>query len=159
MLIRAIKIDMGKDKNSKKNTTVNDLEIRTKELEENWRRALADYHNLEKRIDHQQKKFVKLATASLIDKLLGVLDDLERAVVHIKEKGIELIIEQFQEVLESEGVEEIEALNKEFDPETMDCVEMVPGKKNKVVNIQLKGYKLYDRVIRPVKVEVGTGHK
>jgi molecular chaperone GrpE len=142
---------------SKKKDSVHELNQKIKELEENWKRALADYQNLEKRVSQQQQSFVRLANASLIDKLLGVFDDLERASEHIKDHGLKLILNQFRSVLESEGVKEIETEGKDFDPETMDCTEMVPGPKNKVIKVLLKGYRLNDHVIRPAKVQVGKG--
>lgn len=142
-----------------KKKSLKELQEEIENLEENWKRALADYNNLEKRVSDQQQTFVRLANASLVDKLLGVLDDLERAVDHIKDKGLNLVLDQFREVLDSEGVKEIEAKGEEFDPETMDCVEMAPGEENKVVKVQLKGYTLNDHVIRPAKVEVGIGKK
>lgn len=130
---------------------------RIKELEENWKRALADYHNLEKRVSEQQKTFVRIANASLIDNLLGVLDDLERASDHLQDHGLKLVLSQFKSVLETEGVKEIEVGRKEFDPQMMDCVEIVKGPKNQVVKVLLKGYALNDQVIRPAKVLVGSG--
>lgn len=140
-----------------KKASTDELTQRVKELEESWKRALADYNNLEKRINEQQKTFVRLASAALIDKLLGVLDDLERAAYHIKDNGLNLILNQFKSVLESEGVKEMKAKGEEFDPETMDCAEMVAGPENTVVKIVQKGYTLNDHVIRPVKVKVGSG--
>ena len=148
---------MKKIKVRKKQDSFKDLQKKVAELEDNWKRALADYQNLENRIKDQKKTFVRLANMSLIDKLLGVLDDLDRALEHIKDKGLKLVREQFIEVLVSEGVKEIEVEGKHFDPETMDCVEMVPGPKNQVIKAQLKGYSLNDHVIRPAKVEVGMG--
>ena len=59
--------------------------------------------------------------------------------------------------MESEGVEEIPVRGKKFDPETMDAVEVVPGKQNQVVEVVARGYRLYDRVLRPAKVKVGKG--
>lgn len=141
----------------KRKETLFELKTKVEELEDNWKRALADYHNLEKRVKDQQKTFVRLANASLVDKLLSVLDDLERAVRHLKNDGLKMIYNQFVEVLTSEGVQEIKVTGKQFDPETMDCVEMVPGPKNKVIKVQLKGYSINNHIIRPAKVEVGKG--
>lgn len=126
-------------------------------LENKWKRALADYQNLEKRVAAQQQAYVRLASVTMIDKLLPVLDDLERASKHLKDDGLKLIVRQFGQVLESEDVKEIEVADKEFDPQYMDCMEMVPGKKNIVVEEVLKGYQLGEIVIRPAKVKVGTG--
>jgi molecular chaperone GrpE len=133
------------------------LQDQAKSLTEKWKRALADYQNLEKRVEKEKQEFVKYSTASLIDKLLEVLDDLERAEKHLQDKGLSLALEQFRSILEAEGVEEIEALDKEFNPETMDCSEMVAGEKNKVIEVIQKGYYLNDKVLRPAKVKVGKG--
>ncbi len=129
-----------------------------KDLENKWKRALADYDNLRKRVEKQRGDLVKFAHAGLVDKLLPVLDSLEKCRQHIKDKGLDLTCEQLQKVLASEGLTEIKAQDEEFDPEKMDAVEMVRGKKNKVVEVVLKGYNLNGRVIRPAKVKVGQGN-
>lgn len=147
----AKKIKREKDK------TTDNLKQKIHELEEGWKRALADYHNLEKRTNDQKASYARLANASLIDKLLSVLDDLERAQNHLQDHGILIILEQFREVLQSEGVKELEVQGKEFDPESMDCVEMIKGPANKVIEVRLKGYLLNDHIIRPAKVVVGKG--
>lgn len=128
-----------------------------KVLEEKWKRALADYQNLEKRVEKEKEEFAKFANARLIDKLLNVQDSLERAVEHLKDKGLKLILDQFKSALESEGLSEIKAMGEKFNPETMDAVKMGEGPKNKVVEVILKGYALNNRVLRPAKVKVGKG--
>jgi molecular chaperone GrpE len=135
------------------------VEGKLEDFENRLKRALADYANLEKRVVREKEDFVKLASAQLIDKLLPVLDDLGLCKEHLKDKGISLIYNRFQEVLESEGLEEIKASDEKFDPETMDCVELVSGPKNKVVEVVLKGYFLNGKVLRPAKVRVGQGDK
>lgn len=134
-------------------------EKKLEDLENRLKRTLADYANLEKRIAREKKEFVKFSNAQLLDKLLLVLDDLELCERHLKDKGVSMAYNRFQEVLESEGAEEIKVLGKKFDPETMDAVEIIPGPKNKVVEIVLKGYILNNKVLRPVKVKVGQGKK
>lgn len=134
-------------------------EKKLEDLENRLKRALADYANLEKRIAREKQEFVKFSNAQLLDKLLLVLDDLELCEAHLKDKGVTMVYQRFQEILESEGVEEIKALGKKFDPETMDAVEIIPGPKNKAMEIVLKGYFLNDKVLRPVKVKVGQGKK
>ena len=133
------------------------VEEKLEDFENRLKRALADYANLEKRVEREKEDFVKLANAQLVDKLLPVLDDLELCEKHLKDKGVSLVGDQFREVLKSEGLEEIKASGEKFDPETMDCVEIVAGPKNRVVEVALKGYLLNNRVIRPAKVKVGQG--
>lgn len=146
-------------KNEAKQTKAKTEELKSKieELTDKWKRALADYANLEKRVEAEKKDFVKFSNASLIDKLLAILDDLERAETHIDNKGLSMTVNQFRAVLETEGVEEIKTKKRKFDPEKMDCVEMAKGKENQVVEVVQKGYLLNDKVLRPAKVKVGKG--
>lgn len=128
-----------------------------KDLENKWKRALADYDNLRKRVEKERGNLVKFAHAGLVDKLLPVLDSLEKCRQHIKDKGLDLTCEQLQKVLASEGLVEIEVRDKKFNPEEMDAIEIVDGPKDKVMEIILKGYTLNDKIIRPAKVKVGQG--
>jgi molecular chaperone GrpE len=131
---------------------------KTKELEEKWKRALADYHNLERRVEKGKREFVKFANTVLLDKLLSVLDHLEQAEEHVEDKGLNLAVGQFRSVLKTEGVTEIKAMGEKFDAETMDCAEVVKGPKNVVIKVINKGYKLNGHVLRPAKVKVGQGN-
>jgi len=124
-------------------------------FEDKLKRALADYHNLQKRIDQQCQLFAKLAARDIIGKLLEVLDDLELTYRHLKEPGLKMIIDKFQKILESEGLTSIETQGQLFNPETMDCVDTAPGTQDTIVKVQKTGYKLNGQVIRPAQVVVG----
>lgn len=159
-MAKKIKLKKDADKAKKPVKDVNEmkkLKEEMQDLENKWKRALADYQNLEKRVESQQGMYIKMANVGLIDKLLPVLDDLERASEHVKDDGLKMIVKQFHQVLESESVVKIETTESEFDPEYMDCVEMVEGQTNKVVEEVLSGYVLGETVIRPAKVKVGDG--
>ena len=127
-----------------------------KDLEAKWKRALADYQNLEKRIAAEKSQFVRIANATLIEKLLLILDDLERASSHIKDSGLKMILDEFRSIITAEGIEEIKAKGEEFNPQTMDCADLVEGPNNKVIKIIQKGYYYNGTVLRPAKVQVGT---
>ena len=99
-----------------------------------------------------------MAAASLVDKLLGVLDDFDRAQTHLNDRGLKIAINQFTSVLFTEGVEEIKAKGELFDPQAMDCADVKKGKKNQVLKVQQKRYTLNGTVIRPAKVIVGAGN-
>lgn len=142
---------------ARKKKTPKQVEAEIRDLTQKWKRALADYANLEKRIKLEKDSFVKFSNAALLDKLLSVLDDLERAEEHLGDKGLALAMVQFRSVLKSEGVEELKAKGMKFDPETMDCLEMAKGPKNIVVEVIQKGYSLDNKVLRPAKVKVGKG--
>jgi len=135
------------------------LKNRVADLEGQLKRALADYQNLEFRVGKEISNFKRSSLLSLVDKLLGVLDDLQRAQKSLKDKGLSIAVNQFKEVLVSEGIEEIKSTGEKFDPQAMDCVEMGRGEKNVIVKTLLKGYTLDGQVVRPAKVQVGQGGK
>lgn len=146
-------------KKSSKKVSVRELNQRIDELDNQLKKAIADYRNLEARIEKEVSLRHRDVLAKLVDKLVGVLDNLERAESHLKDKGLSIAVEQFRRALESEGVKQIESDGKQFDPELMDCVEVVEGPKNTVVETLVKGYTLDNEVIRPAKVKVGKGGK
>lgn len=127
------------------------------QLEEKYKRVLADYQNQERRHKEGQSQLIKMANATLIEKLLINLDSLELAQKHIQDKGLQMVIDQFFNSLLQEGLKEIKTDHGQFDPLLMDCTEVVFGKKDQVVETIAKGYYLYDNVLRPAKVKVGAG--
>ena len=87
----------------RRKSKVTKLEEEIVELNNKWKRALADYQNLEKRAVQEKTEFVKFAGAALLDKLLPILDSLEKCQIHFKDKGLDLTLDQFKKTLESEG--------------------------------------------------------
>lgn len=148
---------MVKKTNSKQE--IEKLTAKNAELEENYKRVLADYHNQERRFRENKKIIIEFANASLLDKLLLNFDSLEMAEKHLKDPNLGIVIKQLFETLKTEGLQSIESDGKLFDPLTMDCVEVVPGDKDIVVETLTKGYLLFDKVLRPAKVNVGSGKK
>jgi len=132
-------------------------EEKIKQLEANYRRVLADYQNQERRFKEGQSQLVKMANATLIEKILLNLDSLELAQKHLQDKGLQMVIDQIFSTLSQEGLSAIETDMAQFDPLLMDCTEVVPGKKDQVIETVAKGYYLYDNVLRPAKVKVGSG--
>jgi molecular chaperone GrpE len=129
--------------------------LEEKKEDSKYLRALADYQNLEKRVEREKENFVRFANAVLILKMLPILDNLERANEHLKDQGIELVIKQFKDALSSEGVTEIEAVGAAFNPELHEAIEKISGEEGKVLSVVEKGYRLGEKVIRPAKVRVG----
>ncbi|MBU2577810.1 nucleotide exchange factor GrpE, partial [Patescibacteria group bacterium] len=143
------------EKVGKKITEAEELNQEIEELTNCWKRALADYQNLEKRIGKEKADFVKFSNKGLIQKILPVLDNFERAGGHLGDQGLDLAIKEFKRVLSEEGLEEIEALGLKYNPTEMEAVEVVDGKEaGKVVEVLQKGYRLKDRIVRPSKVKV-----
>jgi molecular chaperone GrpE len=135
------------------------LDKKLAEAEDKWKRALADYHNLEKRIVKEKESFVRFSNAQLWGKLLPIMDDLEAAEKHLKDQGLSLTLNKLKEVLKSEEVLEIKAQGEDFNPHLMEAVEMVEGPKDKVMEVLSKGYLLGEKVLRPAKVKVGQGQE
>lgn len=136
-------------------TKTDELKKQLEEITNNWKRALADYQNLEKRTKEEKEEFAKFANRELILKLLPILDTFKKLTEHLKDEGLRLVIKQFCDVLEKEGLERIEVLGKEFNPEEMECVDVTEGEENKVVRETRAGYRLKGKVIRVAQVIVG----
>ena len=135
-----------------------DKKIDTEEIElltNQLKRALADYQNLEKRTEEAKRDWILSANRSLIEELLGVLDNLLLAQKHIQDAGLDLSVRKFLDVLAQEGVGKIQTENAEFDPNTMECVLVKAGEENKVLEEVRFGFIINDRVIRPAQVVVG----
>jgi len=143
----------------KQNKKIINLQKQIDNLNNKWRRALADYQNLEKRAKQEKADLIKFSNAVLIDKLLNVLDNLEKSFKHLKDQGLGIAINQFKSILNSEEVEEIKARGEKFNPLLMDCSEVVNGSKDIVIEVVQKGYLLNKKVLRPAKVKVGRGIK
>jgi len=126
------------------------------ELTNNWKRALADYQNLQRRVETEKIEFALYANRSLILKLLLTLDYFEKVQSYLKDDGLGLAIKEFKNVLTEEGLKEVEAQGKNFNPEEMEAVETVNGKEEKVIEVLSKGYRLKDKLIRPAKVKVSV---
>jgi len=151
---------MNTDNNINQNTLTSEMEAlksKVDEMENNWKRALADYKNLEKRALEEKFAFASFANTSIIQRILPVLDNLELVNAHISDTGLKMTIKEFKQVLNEEGVTEINPEGKEFDATNMEAIDMVenPEMNNKVISVISKGYMLKDKLIRPARVKVG----
>lgn len=142
-------------KMKKQDSEIKKLKLEVKRIEDLWKRALADYQNLEKRIEAEKEEFVKFANNQLILKILPSLDSLEEAEEHLKDEGLILAIKQLKDALVSEGLEKIQVKGGDFNPEFMECVDVGQGEEGKVLDEIRSGYKLGGRVLRVAQVKVG----
>ncbi|MEX2012775.1 MAG: nucleotide exchange factor GrpE [Candidatus Levyibacteriota bacterium] len=126
-------------------------------LEEQVKRSLADYQNLEKRTREERGDWIRKSNKDIILRLLPVLDTLVLASDHVKDEGLTLSIKQFLDILRSEGVEKIETLGADFDPAFMEAVGTVEGEEGKIVQEVRVGFKYEnEEVLRPAQVLVGS---
>lgn len=143
--------------------TVENYLLKDHDYEYLYRRALADYQNLQKRAAEEKSEFAKYANEQLLISLLPVFDNLKISIEHFDEnkdtnawlEGVKFVVKQFREVLNELGVEEIKTVGEKFDHNTMDAVE---GEGETVVQEVKPGYKLHGKVIVPAKVVVGDGN-
>ncbi|MBP9691503.1 nucleotide exchange factor GrpE [Candidatus Woesebacteria bacterium] len=118
-------------------------------------RALADYKNLEHRVNQERQRMRLAVKKQIIFELLPVLDNLDQAEVFTKDPGLQMISSSFRKALQELGVQEFELLGHEFDPEFAEAIEVVEGKKdNIIVDVVEKAYTLDGQVIRHGKVRV-----
>jgi molecular chaperone GrpE len=129
-----------------------------------WQRALAEFQNYKKRVERDRASDQAIMKGDLLRKVLPVLDDLERALSNRPEdsawsNGIELIQRKLLSILESEGVQRIEAEGAIFDPNVHEAISQEPiegVESGSVVSVTQQGYMLGDRVIRPAQVKVAA---
>ncbi|MBW6441730.1 nucleotide exchange factor GrpE [Patescibacteria group bacterium] len=134
---------------------IKELEDKVESLDNSWKRALADYKNLEKRTAEEKESFLSFVKIQVLESFLPFFDNLEKLEEHSKDEGLKITLKDLQRVLNLMGVQEIEAEGKDFDPNTMEAIEMTEGEKNKVLKIHQKGYLLNGNLLRPAKVAVG----
>ena len=131
------------------------LKDQVNEFKNKYLRAIADYQNLEKRVGDERFELMRMANKNMLVKILPFLDNLEKAEVFVKDPGLKISKDHFMQILKEAGLEEIDILNKEFDPISAEAVDIVPGKEdNKVVEVLRKGYRFEDKIIRVAQVKV-----
>ena len=131
-------------------------------FQEKFKRSQADFANYRRRVKEEKKGLAVKYKCEVIDALLPVLDNFERALESSDRddefsRGVEMIYRQFKDSLKKEGVEEIEAEGKEFDHEYHEAVEQVEAGESEegtVVEEVQTGYRLDEKVIRPALVKV-----
>lgn len=125
------------------------------EYKSKYLRAIADYQNYERRVQEQRIEWTKNANKNVILKLLSFLDDLERAEIFVKDQNLLHIKDSFTKLLKNEGLEEMEVLNKPYDPYTAEVIDMKEGKEeNIVLDIVRKGYTYNGQLLRIAQVIV-----
>ena len=120
-----------------------------------WKRALADYQNLEKRITEERHSFIQFAAKNFIMKLLSIVDDLEKAHTHLKDKGLELALKKLNQILKEEGVERMQVVGKKYDVATMEALTVVEGKADDIVVEEFRaGYTMHGSILQAAQVKV-----
>lgn len=129
------------------------------ELEDQLKRAVADYQNLQRRVEEEKKEIMKYANKDLFTNLLPAFDTLFLAGKYTEDQSVKLTIQRTIEILKENGIERIDVDNVKFNPETMEAIDVVEGEKEMVVEEVRPGFSLYGKLIRPSQVKVGGKEK
>lgn len=132
---------------------------------ERWLRAQAEFDNYRKRVQRELDEERKFAPLPFVRDLLPALDNLRRAADAGRTEGepgtlvqgIDLVLQQIEQVLGSQGVTPIPAAGETFDPHLHEAVTQLPSAEHPPLTVLQeleRGYKLHDRVVRPGKVIV-----
>ena len=147
---------------------VEKMELAAKQLEsvkDQFTRLTAEYDNYRKRTTREKDSIYQDAKGDTIKAFLAVYDNLERAAAaeggedSPHKKGLEMIFQQFKELLAKEGVKEIEAKGKDFDPETMNAVMHIEDEnfgENEVSQVFQAGFELNGKILRHAIVQVAN---
>lgn len=141
------------------------LQAQVEEKENDYLRLRADFDNYRRRVQKDTEASAKYRSQSLVNELLPVLDNFERALeisATTEEsksllKGVEMVFRMFKQALESEGVQEINPEGETFDPNFHQAVMQEASDSHEsgtVIQTLQKGYQLKDRIIRPAMVKV-----
>ena len=141
-------------------------ETKAAEEEEAWSdkytRLMADFQNFRKRTDKEKADVYSYANEKIMTDLLSVLDNFERALEseckdEAYAEGMKMILKQLKDILTASGLEEIDAVGQDFDPNFHHAVltdNNADFDSGKVTEVLQKGYKLNGKVIRPSMVKV-----
>jgi molecular chaperone GrpE len=126
-------------------------------------RLMADFQNYKRRVEKEKSDIYAFANEKIVLELLDVIDNFERALAHQGEEGnvisdgMNMIYKQLKTVLEKSGLQEIDALGQEFDPNLHNAVMMEESEEyepGKVTLVMQKGYFLNKKVLRHTMVRV-----
>src|SRR5260370_22710376 len=131
-------------------------------------RSQADFENYKKRSAREKEEAIKYANKSLLERLVGIIDNFELGLAAAKEQGADspiysglvLVQKQLNDLLAENGLQSVEAEGKTFDPNLHEAIAHEPSNEYPegiVVRQARRGYRLKDRLLRPAKVVASIG--
>lgn len=146
------------EKEHSKQDSVEEIKAQLQQAKDAELRARADYQNLIRRNQAERQQLIKLATKSLVSDLLQPIEHLALASQQLNDQGLNMVVTQFWQTLENNGLQEINPVGQPFDVETMEAVEIKgEGSEDEleVLSVVKRGYRLNGEVIQHAKVVVG----
>lgn len=158
------KNDSKTEEKTEERTTEDKLNEQLKESQDKYLRLMAEYDNFRKRSAKERLEITSSATANVISEILPVFDNFERALEtettdESYKAGVEMIFNQFKEMLKKLNVEIIDPTGETFDPNIANAVNQIEDPElgeNVVAQTFQKGYKIGDKVIRYAMVVVAN---
>jgi molecular chaperone GrpE len=157
-------VNEGEVEKKDKEESIATIDKQEESFQNQYVRLVADFQNLKRRTEKEKSDIYAFANEKIILDLLNVIDNFERAMLHVDESsdknlanGMNMIYKQLKEVLEKNGVSEILTSGENFDPKyhhavsTDNSSELESGKVSEVLQ---RGYALKGKVIRPAMVKV-----
>lgn len=152
------------EEKTEERTTEDKLNEQLKESQDKYLRLMAEYDNFRKRSAKERLEITSSATANVISEILPVFDNFERALEtettdESYKAGVEMIFNQFKEMLKKLNVEIIDPTGETFDPNIANAVNQIEDPElgeNVVAQTFQKGYKIGDKVIRYAMVVVAN---
>jgi len=145
-----------------------ELEQQIGELTLGWQRTQADFQNFRRQSEEDRKKLLKTANANLLLEILPVLDNFQLAAKHVPAEidsnnwvvGIKQIERQLETILSGEGLNRIETVGSQFDPNLHEAIEHIPSElpAGTITEEVSAGYAFDGMVLRPAKVKVSAGY-
>lgn len=151
----------------KKDSKESKLQEEYDKLNQQYIRLAADFDNYRKRQEQERENLIKFGTESALKNMLEILDNFERGEKALEsvedceklKESFNLVHKQVIETLAKLGLEEINAIGEEFDPNFHEAVMQTPTSEHPehtIINELQKGYKMGDKVLRPTLVNVAT---
>ncbi|MAY06313.1 MAG: nucleotide exchange factor GrpE [Verrucomicrobiales bacterium] len=142
---------------------LNEAQQQIDELNERVVRLTADYDNYRKRAQRDKIEARQFANQGILEKLLPVLDNFEMAIIAVKDAdpsvrdGVQMIYDQLLGVLKTEGVEPVDAVGQQFDPNMHEAISQEESdevEEGEVISQIQRGFILNNRLVRPARVVV-----
>lgn len=151
--------------------TITDIELEqlkndSSEYKDKYLRLLAENENMRKRLQKERHELVQYAVQNVIVDFLNPIDHMENALGFTEKMsdeikhwgvGFKMILEQFKDVLSTNGVQAFKSIGTHFDPHKHEAIEMVETDTQAdgtIVEESTKGYKMGEKIIRPARVKV-----
>ena len=154
-----------KSKVSKQDAKIDALEQELAKFKDLAARSQAELQNAKDRMQRESEETRAFASAGVVQQLLPVLDNFQRAFAHLPEglkdhewvKGVQAMELDLFRKLTDAGLQKIECIGQTVDTARHEVLQAGPGKKDTVIEVFEDGYEFNGRVLRPAKVKVGSG--